>query len=193
MNANESREFMIKDWHVFQHYKKGNKNYSDEMKWFKLYGRKLMQDKAFMTLDPNARDTLNMLWIIASQRDGILPSISDIAFASRKDESDISEHVRLFLDNDIFIQEYNEHTHNKYYEREDVLDIETGEYLPGFPKSSTYQVTILDAMDNLDRNKWLQEAETGYSMALCDDKKTKMNIDDTLTFCKAYKRAKNIS
>ena len=193
MNNNETKNYMIKDWHIFQHYKRGNKNYSDEMKWFKLYGRRLMQDKKFMQLDPNARDTLYMLWMIASQRDGILPSISDIAFASRKAESDISDHIQLFLDNDIFIQEYNEHAHNKYYEREDILDSETGEFLKDFPKSSSHQIELLDEMSDSDRRRWLQEAVTGFSMALSDDKKTKMNLGDTLTFCNSYKKARDIS
>ena len=186
MNSNESKEFMIKDWHHFQHYKKGNKNFSDEMKWFKLYGRKLMQDKSYMSLDPNTRDTLHMLWMMASQRDGVLPEIEDIAFISRKDQADVNAHMEYFLERDIFIQPYDDQAYIDLYANEEILDEITGEYHGGFPTGSNEQLLALDNMHETDRVNWLQKAEKGTLSAVYDDNKTLMSKDDTKQFCKAY-------
>jgi hypothetical protein len=48
-----SNKLRVKDWEEYQHYKKKNKNYNNEQKWFMFYGRRLLRDKKFMSLTPH--------------------------------------------------------------------------------------------------------------------------------------------
>lgn len=54
------------------------------MKWFKCYGRDLLNDPDFMKLDDVKQATLFKLWCLASESNGVLPNAYDIAFRLRK-------------------------------------------------------------------------------------------------------------
>jgi len=54
------------------------------MKWFKCYGRDLLNDPDFMKMDDVKQATLFKLWCLASESNGILPNAYDIAFRLRK-------------------------------------------------------------------------------------------------------------
>lgn len=69
----------IKNWDKFQHFK-----HKSDMKWFKCYGRDLLNDPDFMKMDDIKQATLFKLWCLASESNGILPNAYDIAFRLRK-------------------------------------------------------------------------------------------------------------
>jgi len=188
MRGNQSKSYMIKDWHLYQHYKKGNKNYNEEMKWFKLYGRNLMQDKSFMTLEPDVRDTLLLLWVIASQYDGALPSAEDIAFKARKEDSVVAAHINFFLEKDIFIQKYDEDYYAAEYDCDVWVDKATGETF-NFPKKTLHLIEELDEMYQEDRAAWLERVEKDFSYVKYLDG-SKLSFDIARKFCKAYRAAR---
>ena len=69
----------IKNWDKFQHFK-----HKTDMKWFKCYGRDLLNDPDFMKMDDVNQATLFKLWCLASESNGVLPNAYDIAFRLRK-------------------------------------------------------------------------------------------------------------
>ena len=69
----------IKNWDKYNHYK-----HKSDMKWFKCYGRDLLNDADFMMMDDVKQVTLFKLWCLASESQGNLPQISEIAFRLRK-------------------------------------------------------------------------------------------------------------
>ena len=69
----------IKNWDKYNHYK-----HKSDMKWFKCYGRDLLNDPDFMKLDDVKQATLFKLWCLASESNGVLPNAYDIAFRLRK-------------------------------------------------------------------------------------------------------------
>ena len=68
LNLNLSgNKLRVKEWEEYQHYKKKNKNYNNEQKWFMFYGRRLLRDKKFMSLTPAQRDFLVVgCWAVGS-------------------------------------------------------------------------------------------------------------------------------
>jgi hypothetical protein len=82
----------IKNWDKFQHFK-----HKSDMKWFKCYGRDLLNDPDFMKLDDVKQATLFKLWCLASESNGVLPNAYDIAFRLRKPIAFI-EKILLELD-----------------------------------------------------------------------------------------------
>ena len=74
----------VKEWEKYQHYKKKNKNYNNEQKWFMFYGRRNLMDHRFMSLTIEQREFLVMSWCIGSQDNGFLPSVDQIAFLLRR-------------------------------------------------------------------------------------------------------------
>jgi len=89
----------VKDWEVYQHYKKKNKNYNNEQKWFMFYGRRLLRDKKFMSLTPTQRDFLVVgCWAVGSQDNGFLPDTEDLAFWIRRDINEVKEHLDYLLE-----------------------------------------------------------------------------------------------
>lgn len=72
----------IKNWAKFQHFK------DRSPPWIKLY-RDLLDDLQWHKLDPAASKVLVMLWLIASENDGNLPDIEEIAFRLRMPEPDV--------------------------------------------------------------------------------------------------------
>ena len=79
----------IKNWDKYQHYK-----HKSDMKWFKCYGRDILNDPDFMKMDDIKQATLFKLWCLASESNGKLPHISDIAFRFRKPISFIEKLVK---------------------------------------------------------------------------------------------------
>ena len=65
----------VKNWKDFQHYGKRNPP------WIKLH-RSLLDDYAFCELPDQAKGHLMLLWLIASQNNGMVPV--DVKFLERK-------------------------------------------------------------------------------------------------------------
>jgi hypothetical protein len=66
----------VRNWHKFQHFK------DRKPPWVKLY-RDILDDQNWHKLDADAAKTLVMLWLIASESDGVLPEIDELAFRLR--------------------------------------------------------------------------------------------------------------
>ena len=92
--------YRVKDWEKFQHYKKKNKNYNNEQKWFMFYGRQLLRDYKFMSLTIEQREFLVMCWAIASQDNGFLPEMEQIKFYLNRDESILGEGLKFLHEHD---------------------------------------------------------------------------------------------
>lgn len=65
----------VKNWSDFQHYAKRNPP------WIKLH-RALLDDYAFCSLPDVAKGHLMLLWLLASQNNGMVPA--DVPFLERK-------------------------------------------------------------------------------------------------------------
>lgn len=76
----------IKNWSKFQHFK------DRRPPWIKLY-RELLDDVEFHELDGDSAKTLMMLWLIASENEGMLPEIKTLAFRLRTTEKTIKTHL----------------------------------------------------------------------------------------------------
>lgn len=68
--------YKIKNWNKFQHFK------DRRPPWIKLY-RDLLDDREWFELDPLSSKHLVNFWLLASENDGELPSINDLAFRLR--------------------------------------------------------------------------------------------------------------
>ena len=71
----------IKNWKKFQHFK------DRKPPWVKLY-RDLLDDIEWFELDPKAAKVLTMLWLIASEDDGNIPTTKQLAFRLRMSEKE---------------------------------------------------------------------------------------------------------
>lgn len=80
----------IKNWEQFQHYKTG-KN-SRKMEWVKVY-RTLLDDYEWHVLGPSYAKTLINLWLIASESNGDLPSVTTLSFRLRMPEKELRDHI----------------------------------------------------------------------------------------------------
>jgi hypothetical protein len=76
----------IRNWKKFQHYA------HRKPPWIKFY-RDLLDDREWMALSGDASKLLACCWLIASERDGTLPSVEDIAWRVRLDP----EQVRFLI------------------------------------------------------------------------------------------------
>jgi uncharacterized phage protein (TIGR02220 family) len=74
--------YKIKNWKQFQHFK------DRRPPWIKLY-RDLLDDVEWHDLDPQSAKVLVMLWLIASEKDGELPSVKKLAFRLRMFEKQL--------------------------------------------------------------------------------------------------------
>lgn len=72
----------VKGWAKFQHFK------DRKPPWIKLY-RDILDDKEWHRLDAKAAKALVMLWLIASESDGVLPDRETLAFRLRTTETEI--------------------------------------------------------------------------------------------------------
>ena len=92
------KKLRCKNWEKYQHYKKRNKNYAVEQRWFMMYGRELITERKYMSLKPEVRDFLvTGCWCIGSQDNGFLPSPEDIAFKMRMDIEKVEEYLSMML------------------------------------------------------------------------------------------------
>ena len=66
----------IKNWNRFQHFR------DRKPPWIKLY-RDLLDDRDWHNLEPKAAKMLVMLWLLASENEGMLPDLETIAFRLR--------------------------------------------------------------------------------------------------------------
>lgn len=78
----------IKGWSKFQHYQTGERKPT----WIKLH-RSILDDMEWHDLEPSAAKTLVMLWLIASEADGMLPDIKKLAFRLRMTEQRVNDAV----------------------------------------------------------------------------------------------------
>jgi hypothetical protein len=69
----------VKDWNKFQHFR------DRKPPWIKLY-RDVLDDLEWHELDPVAAKCLTMIWLIASETDGNLPTTKKLAFRLRLTE-----------------------------------------------------------------------------------------------------------
>ena len=110
----------IKDWEKFQHYKKKNKNFNNEQPWFMFYGRKLLRDVDFMTLNIEQREFLIMSWAIASQDNGFLPPINQIQFLLNRKEDVINRNLE-FLFGEGWLVEYDNEKYQQMQSDQEVI------------------------------------------------------------------------
>jgi hypothetical protein len=75
------QKMKIKNWKKFQHFK------DRKPPWVKLY-RDLLDDLEWHELDPKAAKVLVMLWLIASEDEGNIPPIKQLAFRLRLSEKE---------------------------------------------------------------------------------------------------------
>lgn len=77
----------IKNWAKFQHFK------DRRPPWIKLY-RGILDDKKWFDLKGEDAKILVMLWLIASEDDGYLPDVGDLAFRLRKSEKEMESTIK---------------------------------------------------------------------------------------------------
>lgn len=78
--STRKRPYAVRNWGEFQHYKKRTPP------WVKLH-RKLLDDIDYHKCDPLAAKCLPLIWLIASECDGSLPDLPELAFRLRITES----------------------------------------------------------------------------------------------------------
>jgi hypothetical protein len=78
----EELTIRIKNWKQFQHFK------DRKPPWIKLY-RDLLDDPEWHELDPLSAKVLVMLWLIASENNGELPSVKKLTFRLRMFEKQL--------------------------------------------------------------------------------------------------------
>ena len=103
----------IKDWEKFQHY-------NNEQPWFMFYGRKLLRDVNFMTLNIEQREFLIMSWAIASQDNGFLPPINQIQFLLNRKEDVINRNLE-FLFGEGWLVEYDNEKYQQMQSDQEVI------------------------------------------------------------------------
>jgi hypothetical protein len=129
--------YRVKDWEKFQHYKSGP--HADKPpEWIKLYP-KLMNDLEWHKLDGNDAKILVMLWMLASENGGALPSMEKIAFRLRLTEKAIKS-VLLRLSHWIEVEARDcleaVYTASSLEEEENKKEIENGASAPSPKKGS---------------------------------------------------------
>lgn len=89
----------IASWEENQRYKAGNKNYGNDQPWFKFHARKLLANIDFMSLEPEQRDFLVLIWAVASADNGYLPDNKTLAFRLRRDPDSTWAFLKFFIEN----------------------------------------------------------------------------------------------
>lgn len=79
-------QYQIKNWQKFQHYKSGR----GAPPWIKLY-RDLLNDPEWFELSPEAAKFLVSCWILAAEKDGMLPDSKTLAFRLRVDSKKVGD------------------------------------------------------------------------------------------------------
>ena len=104
----------IKNWHKFQHFK------NRRPPWIKLY-RDLLDDPEWHDINPISAKYLVMLWLIASEDHGNLPSVKKLAFrlrCSEKQTESILSTLGHWLDIAVISPGYRDDTPEGEGERE---------------------------------------------------------------------------
>jgi hypothetical protein len=86
----------VKNWTEFQHYKDRNPP------WIKLH-RTLLDDYEFSCLQDASKAHLMLIWLFASQKDGLVPDDSE--FLKMKLGLETSPDLKLFIDHGLLIPE----------------------------------------------------------------------------------------
>jgi len=76
-------DYKIKNWHKFQHFK------DRRPPWIKLY-RDILDDIEWHNLPDESAKTLIMLWLMASENNGNIPTIERLSFRLRKTEKNVN-------------------------------------------------------------------------------------------------------
>jgi hypothetical protein len=118
----------IKDWHKFQHFK------DRKPPWVKLY-RDLLDDLEWHELEPKAAKALVMIWLIASESDGVLPDTKKLAFRLRLSETSTLEVVSKL---------------SHWLEQDDINVISDG-YQSDRPETETETETDISVTDLFER------------------------------------------
>lgn len=110
----DKKVLRVVDWEKHQHYKRKNKNYNNEQKWFMVHGRELLRDMRFMQLTSEERDFLIIgCWAVGSQDNGFLPNIEQHAFWIRREINEV-ERLRNFLFRQGWLEEWSVEEYNKH-------------------------------------------------------------------------------
>jgi len=80
--------YKIKNWEEFQPPLRPDRN----VIWIKLY-RKVLDDFNWSNLTDSNKATLIELWLLASEKEGNLPAVDEIAFRLRRDKSFINKQL----------------------------------------------------------------------------------------------------
>lgn len=88
----------VKNWTEFQHYKDRNPP------WIKLH-RTLLDDYEFARLQDASKAHLMLIWLFASQKDGLVPD--DPAFLKKKLGLEKEPNLKLLISHGLLIQEQN--------------------------------------------------------------------------------------
>ena len=154
----EGEMIRIKNWHRFQHFK------DRRPVWIKLY-HDLIDDLDWHKLDPLSAKTLVMLWIIASESEGVLPPIEDIAFRLHTTEKSIESIISK-------LSHWLEHG-----------DID--------PISGLYQPSTLDLREDLREEKILEREKRAFAPPTLEEVtdycKSRNNSVDPIRFHAHYK------
>lgn len=75
---------VIRGWDEYQHYDPKKRT----ILWIKVY-KKLLDDPEWHSLDAQAAKVLVMLWLLASETNGVLPTVDKIAFRLRLPKTSI--------------------------------------------------------------------------------------------------------
>jgi hypothetical protein len=119
-----SNEMRIKNWEKFQHFK------NRRPPWIKLY-RDLLEDLNWFKLPGEDAKMLVMLWLIASEEDGELLGVDELAFRLRKSKDDVIScvsrlnHWIIQDDINVISSEYQDVTPEKERETESEIESET--------------------------------------------------------------------
>ena len=90
------RYLRVKNWAEFQHYKDRNPP------WIKLH-RTLLDDYEFSRLQDASKAHLMLIWLFASQKDGVIPD--DPAFLKRKLGLEREPNLKVFISHGLLIPE----------------------------------------------------------------------------------------
>lgn len=96
MTASSMRYLRVKNWTEFQHYKDRNPP------WIKLH-RALLDDYEFSRLQDASKAHLMLIWLFASQKNGLVPE--DPAFLKRKLGLEKEPNLNLFINHGLLIPE----------------------------------------------------------------------------------------
>jgi hypothetical protein len=154
----------IKNWKKFQHFK------DRKPPWVKLY-RDLLDDIDWFELDPKAAKVLVMLWLIASEDDGNIPTAKQLAFRLRMSEKETEVCISKLShwleqgDSDVISTQYQDDAPET--ERETEKEIETECISPpsgGLPNCDHEKVIALyhQHLPTLRRVEVWNETRKGY-------------------------------